>query len=164
MKLIAAVSQNGVIGDSGRIPWHLPEDLKQFKEATMGGVVVMGRKTFDSIGGEPLPGRQTVVITSDMSHSITSRPDLMRMDLALARALLGHSVKPVWICGGASIYKAFMDRVDEIRLTTVRRVVPGDTLMPDIPFSEFDAGEVVIENPEFAVTVYRRLKAKGGRK
>ena len=160
MKLIAAVSKNGVIGAKGKIPWYLPEDLKQFKAVTMGGVLVMGRKTFDSFGGKPLPGRQTVVITRDYNHSVTSSPDLLRLDLPLARALLGHSTKPVWICGGASIYQAFMDRVDEIRLTTVRRTVEGDTLMPDIPFSEFDSGEVVMDNPEFAVTVYRRLKVK----
>src|SRR5271155_5700800 len=94
---IAAMSENRVIGDRGKIPWRLPDDFRWFKHKTMGGTLIMGRKTFDSIG-KSLPGRETVVLSRS-----TAAPGVTTCDLASLDETLRRLPKPWWVCGGEEI-------------------------------------------------------------
>src|SRR5690606_10755999 len=117
-KAIAAMSENRVIGDGNLIPWHLPEDFKFFKATTMGHVLVMGRKTFESIG-RPLPGRETLVL----SRSGFQHPGVRTLrDLADVRIT---DERLVFICGGADIYRQALPLCDRLYLTHVKRTVKG---------------------------------------
>lgn len=146
---IAAMALNRVIGDHGRLPWHLPEDFRWFKQVTMGHVLVMGRNTFESIG-RPLPGRETWVL----SRTGLSHPGVRTIaSLAEARALAGR--RRVFICGGAQVYAAALPWCSELYLTLVKRVVKGDALFP--PFEDqFELVEEIREAPEFKILRYRR--------
>ena len=123
-KAIAAMSLNRVIGNGNQIPWHLPEDFKWFKGVTSGNVIVMGRKTFDSIG-KPLPNRETIVL----SRSAFSFPGVKTISsLDELPSLTGN--KQVFICGGAQIYEQTLPLCSELFLTLVKREVAGDALFP----------------------------------
>jgi dihydrofolate reductase len=124
--LIVARAQNGVIGRQGKLPWHLPADLRRFKALTMGSVMVMGRKTFESLPG-PLPGRRHIVLTRDLDWSADGAEVARTVDEAMAKA--GDS--PVAVIGGAEIFGLFLPLADRIELTEVLEDVPGDTFMPD---------------------------------
>ena len=127
LTVVAAVSANGVIGRDNGMPWHLPEDLKHFKALTMGRPLVMGRRTFDSIG-RPLPGRRTVVVTRD--RGVASRRGGGR---ALARdALELLAGQDVVLAGGGELYRQLWDRVDTLEITHIDRVIDGDTTLPPI--------------------------------
>jgi dihydrofolate reductase len=147
---IAAMALNRVIGNANQIPWHLPEDFKWFKQVTMGHVLVMGRRTFESIG-RPLPGRETIVLTRrGWSHpGVKTAPSLDRLPLA------ADDPRTVFIAGGAEIYQQALPCCGELLLTLVKREVPGDAFFP--PFEgEFELVERVRETPEFEVLRYRR--------
>jgi dihydrofolate reductase len=127
ISLIAAMANDRVIGKDNDMPWHMPADLQHFKKVTMGKPVVMGRRTFDSIG-RPLPGRENVVITrnADWQHdgvSVVSTP----------QAALDHLAKyeEVMIIGGGKIYNHFLSQADCLYLTFIECVVEGDTQFPD---------------------------------
>ena len=146
---IAAMSLNRVIGDRGRIPWHLPEDFKWFKEMTTGQVVVMGRTTFESIG-RPLPNRETIVLSrSGFQHAgVRTAPGLEALPLA------ADDPRTIFICGGAEVYRQALSRCSDLFLTLVLREVAGETLFP--PFEGlFELLGVVRETPEFKVLHYR---------
>jgi dihydrofolate reductase len=134
------MGRNRVIGVQGKLPWHIPEDLKLFKAITMGQPMIMGRKTFESIG-RPLPGRKTIVL----SRSTTPiHPDvLMASDpwdavreaasWMHARQDEGHAVRPeVMICGGGEVYKLFLSRAHRIYMTEVDATPEGDATMPEL--------------------------------
>jgi dihydrofolate reductase len=147
---IAAMSLNRVIGNGNKIPWHLPEDFKWFKQITMGQVLVMGRKTFESIG-KPLPGRETIVLTrGKWSHlGVKTAPSLDQLPLAPGDGRI------VFIAGGAEIYRQALPLCGELLLTQVKRAVEGDVFFP--PFEEqFELVETVRETPEFDILRYRR--------
>ena len=148
---IAAMSENRAIGYQGKIPWHLAEDFQWFKHKTMGGTLVMGRKTFASIG-KALPGRETVVLSrSKTVPGVTTCADIAALDETL-RPL----PKPYWICGGVEIYRQFLRSCDLLYLTLVKRVVSGDAFFP--PFEDkFELDQVIHENAEFRVERWRRL-------
>ena len=121
---IAAMSENHVIGNAGKIPWHLPEDFRWFKQKTMGSTLVMGRKTFESIG-KPLPGRKTIVL----SRAGTSYPGVETVkgfDELLQREIPGI----VYVAGGAEIYREALPHCQELFLTIVKRTCDGDTYFP----------------------------------
>jgi dihydrofolate reductase len=124
--LIVARAQNGVIGRDGKLPWHLPADLKRFKALTMGTVMVMGRKTFESLPSV-LPGRRHVVITRDRNW----RAEGAEVAHDIEEALQLADGQPVSVIGGAEIFALFMPRADQIELTEVLADIPGDTTMPD---------------------------------
>jgi dihydrofolate reductase len=154
-KAIAAMSLNRVIGVGNRIPWHLPEDFKWFKQMTTGHVIVMGRKTFESIG-KPLPNRTTVVLTHSMAsiHGVRTISDLSQLDPA-DPALAGREI---FICGGAQLYRQALPLCSDLFLTLVQRVVEGDILFP--PFEDqFELVEEVLDRPEFKVLHYRKRQA-----
>ena len=121
-----ARASNGVIGRDGKLPWHLPADLKRFKALTMGTVMVMGRKTFESLPGL-LPGRRHVVLTRD-EHWHAEGADVAH-DPGEALALAGD--QPVSVIGGADIFALFLPLADRIELTDVLESVPGDVFIAD---------------------------------
>jgi len=123
LAIIAAVARNRVIGINGKLPWALSEDLKRFKRLTTGHVVMMGRKTYESIG-KPLPNRRNVVLASRPIHGVESYATL---DEAL-RVL--RDEEKVFVIGGGALYAAVLDQVDELHLTLIQRDVEGDTFFP----------------------------------
>lgn len=143
-KAIAAMSENRVIGNQGAIPWHLPEDFKWFKQKTMGGVLIMGRKTFESIG-RPLPGRQTYIV-SRQPQSVEGARQLN--DLSALDALTTD--KTIWIAGGAEIYRQTLEACDELFLTRVHRICEGDTLFPEFEHL-FKKTEILHRNDAFTI-------------
>lgn len=124
--LVVARARNGVIGRDGKLPWHLPADLKRFKSLTMGSAMMMGRRTFDSLPGL-LPGRRHVVLTRDRAWSAAGAEIVHSVEEAL-RAV---GDEPISIIGGAEVFAEFLPFADRIELTEVLEDVPGDTIMPD---------------------------------
>ena len=150
-KAIAAMSLNRVIGAGNRIPWHLPEDFKWFKQMTTGQVIVMGRKTFESIG-RPLPNRTTIVLTRSAAPIPGVRMVSELGQIALSDPALAG--REVYICGGAQIYRQALPLCSDLYLTLVQRVVEGDILFP--PFEdEFELVEEVLTRPECKILHYR---------
>jgi dihydrofolate reductase len=129
--IVVARAINGVIGRDNQLPWHIPGDLKRFKALTMGSVMVMGRKTFDSLPGL-LPGRRHVVLTRDAGWQADGAE--VAHDVAGALALAGD--EPVSVIGGAAIFALFEPIADRIELTEVIAEVEGDVTMPDLRSSE----------------------------
>ena len=132
MSLIVAVSRNGVIGIENRLPWHLPEDLKYFKSVTMGKPLVMGRKTYESIG-RPLPGRTNTVITRDLAwkaEGVQVAHTLLQA-MTLARLACAHAqLDEVMVIGGEQIYAMTLPSADRLYLTEVQADVEGDAFFP----------------------------------
>jgi len=128
--IIAAVAENGVIGAGNQLPWRLPADLKRFKALTIGHTLVMGRKTFDSIG-RPLPGRTTIVVTRDRGWTREGVTVVHSLDDALSRAQ-GAASADVFIAGGGEIYAQAMTRADRLYLTHVKERFDGDAWFPTI--------------------------------
>ena len=126
--LVAAVARDGVIGADGGLPWHLPDDLRRFKALTMGHTMIMGRRTFESIG-RALPGRVSVVVTRDAGWTAPGVTVAHSVDEALALAGPGTEVMVV---GGGEIYRQTMDRADRLEITHVDADVEGDTRFPEI--------------------------------
>jgi dihydrofolate reductase len=149
MIAIAAMSPDRVIGADGKIPWHLSEDLKFFKRTTLGHVVVMGRKTFESLG-RPLPGRENWVLsrTASFDGARTFRNPVEIVPPADGRE--------VFVIGGAELYAALLPRCREVLLTHVDLRVDGDAWFPEFE-TEFDAGEVVQAGEGYEIRRYRRL-------
>jgi dihydrofolate reductase len=150
-KAIAAMSLNRVIGAGGKIPWHLPEDFRWFKQKTTGQVVIMGRRTFESLG-KPLPNRTTVVLTRS-AHSIPGAmviSDLSRLDPAQPE----FAGRELFICGGAQLYQAALPFCSDLYLTLVKRNVEGDTWFPSFE-GRFELAEELRDEPEFKILHYR---------
>lgn len=123
--LILARAKNGVIGVDGRLPWHLPADLKRFKALTMGKPMVMGRKTFDSFPA-PLPGRRHIVLTRQHDWQAEGAEVVHDVESALSLAGAGE----VAVIGGAEIFALFLDRANRIELTEVDCAIEGDAAVP----------------------------------
>lgn len=149
LKAIAAMSLNRVIGRGNQIPWRLPEDFKWFKRMTTGQVVVMGRKTFESIG-KPLPNRATLVLTRSAQPipGVETIQDLSQIDL-------DRETREVFICGGAQLYAQALPLCSDLYLTLVKRVVEGDVLFP--PFEDrFELAAELVDNPDFKILHYQK--------
>ncbi len=147
------MSLNRVIGNGLKIPWHLPEDFKWFKETTMGEVLVMGRRTFESIG-RALPGRETLVLTrGDFSH-----PDVevIRSLEDIAPRLNGRTC---FIAGGAQVYEQALPRCSDLLLTIVQREVEGDVFFPEFE-NQFEEVAVLRAEAEFCIVHYRNREMK----
>jgi len=140
---IAAMAENRVIGAANTLPWHLPEDLKWFRECTRGRTLLMGRKTFASIG-RPLPRRRTLVLTR-RAEPIDGVELVHSVEEALARAAESGDGQ-LWVCGGAEVYALTLPLWDELRLTRVKRTVEGDAVFP--AFEDRFALESVIRETE----------------
>jgi len=138
--LVVAVAQNGVIGRDGDLPWRLPSDLKRFKQLTLGKPVVMGRKTWDSIG-RPLPGRPNIVVTRDASFAAPGATVVSSLDEGLAvaqREAEALGVDEICVIGGGQIYAQVFDRADILHVTRVEADVAGDTRFPAIDPAVFE--------------------------
>lgn len=150
MIAIAAMSRNRAIGLGGRIPWHLSEDLKFFKRTTLGHVVLMGRKTYESIG-KPLPGRDNWILsrTADIAGV-----EILR---SLEEIPAPPAGKNIYLVGGAELYAALLPRCTEILLTRVTLETPGDAFFPAFE-QDFDEGEILITGEQFEIRRYLRKK------
>jgi dihydrofolate reductase len=135
MIAIAAMSRNRVIGADGKIPWYISEDLKFFKRTTLGHIIVMGRKTYDSLG-KPLPGRENWVLSRGAQIDGVT---MLRSFDAIQEPSDGRKL---YIIGGAELYTALLPTCSELLLTHVDNEVEGDTFFPDFE-NNFDAGEVL---------------------
>jgi dihydrofolate reductase len=156
LKAIAAMSLNRVIGAGNNIPWRLPEDFKWFKKLTTGHIVVMGRKTFESIG-KPLPNRITIVLTRSERPipGVQTISDLSQLN-ALGPTLADRQI---FICGGGQVYLQALPLCSDLYLTVVKRVFEGDTTFP--PFEDrFELTSQVFDGPDFKILHYRNLSLK----
>lgn len=130
ISLIVAMARNRVIGRNNTLPWHLPADLKHFKALTMGHHIVMGRKTYESIG-KPLPGRTSVVVTRNTGYSAPGVIVANSLDAAIAAC--GND-EEIFVIGGAELYRQAINHADRIYLTEIEADIAGDA-----HFTEFDS-------------------------
>lgn len=126
LALILAVSKNGAIGANNALPWRLPEDLKRFRALTTGHAIIMGRRTWDSIG-RPLPHRQSIVVTRDRAFTADGVTVAHSLDDALARVAMPP---PAFCIGGAELFRLALPRASWLYLTEIDRDFPGDTFLP----------------------------------
>ena len=190
-KAIAAMSLNRVIGADGRIPWHLPEDFRWFRQMTLGNVIVLGRKTFESLG-HALPSRTNLVLTRHPQSLIRHHPEIfgqyhewrggkhLKRPYQFHFSKLGEKVETeififnslerlnadefpndIFICGGAQIYEEALPRCSDLYLTLVNRDVPGDTFFPKFE-DKFKLVEEVKDMLEFKILHYRHRSLKNG--
>jgi dihydrofolate reductase len=148
LSLIVAVSRNNVIGINNQLPWHLPEDLRYFKSVTMGKPIVMGRKTYDSIG-RALPGRTNIVITRDEAWSAPGVEVAQTLERALKlaeQACEAAGASEVMVIGGEQIYRMTIDFADRLYLTQVEAEVEGDAFFPEISSEAWHQVEVSLPN------------------
>ncbi len=149
--LVAAVDRVGVIGADGAMPWHLPEDLRHFKATTMGHPMVMGRKTFDSIG-RPLPGRRTIVVTRNRHWQHADVETAHSFDEALA---LAGPADEVFVVGGGEIYAQALPFAHRMILTEIDTEVAGDTRFPAWSRDQWHESDRVAHEG-FAFVTYER--------
>lgn len=135
LEMIAARGANGVIGNAGGMPWHLPEDLKHFKTVTMGATVLMGRKTFESIG-RALPGRRNIVITRRTGYLAPGCEVVGSLEAALRET---RNDARVFVIGGGEVYRAALPCADRLWLTEIDASPEGDTTFPALNPSDWDA-------------------------
>ena len=128
ISLIVAMASNRVIGHNNKMPWHLSADLKKFKQITMGSPIIMGRKTFESIG-RPLPGRKNIIISRNPEYKAENCQVFHTLDSAIASC---QKHKEVFIIGGSTLYQAILDKAQQIYLTQINQEFHGDTRFPEI--------------------------------
>ena len=158
IKHIVATDINGCIGKAGQMPWHVPADLKRFRELTKGGVVIMGRKTFGSLDYKPLPDRLNLVVSRQRIHSypvmvFNNTEDALSYGSSKAKEL---GLNTIWIIGGGEIYYQTMPYVDVIEHTVINtEVMDGDTFYPDVR-EKFDAIDAIETTEATYYTLHRR--------
>ncbi|UGX86743.1 dihydrofolate reductase [Phyllobacterium meliloti] len=151
ISFVVAVAQNGVIGRDNGLPWRLSSDMKRFKAVTMGKPIVMGRKTWDTLG-KPLPGRTNIVITRDPAFAVEGVIAVRSVDEALMIAgshAAADKVDEICVIGGGEIYRQLLDRADRLHITWVLANIEGDAFFPpidpkiwnEVSQEEFPAGE-----------------------
>jgi dihydrofolate reductase len=143
ISIIVAVAENGVIGRGGELPWRLSADLQRFKRLTMGHTIIMGRRTWDSIG-RALPGRRTIIITRQVGYPITDANVAVADSLESAfEAAVRNGETEAFIVGGAEIYQLALPHSDRLYITRVHATVDGDTRFPDVTWSDWQLLETV---------------------
>lgn len=149
---VVAMANNRVIGKDNKLPWHFSSDLKFFRQLTMGQTVLMGRKTFESIG-KPLPGRENFVVSRTPRQSDGS----LKCFTSIKNALASVKTKDCFIIGGASIFKETIPMIDGIYMTKISAQYDGDTFYPEIPkeFKE-ESKTLLQENPKLEVLLLKR--------
>lgn len=161
---IVAIAENGVIGNGLEIPWHISEDFKHFKRTTTGGIIVMGRRTWESLGSKPLPNRENVVITSSPEKILQQAQEKGVAENVRAFASLDSAInaykddqRNLWIIGGAKLYESALDKCDEMLVSHVKMSPKGDIFFP--PFQDkFEKSETILTHSEFNVVKYIRRK------
>lgn len=149
---VVAMASNRVIGRDGRLPWHIPGELKWFKELTTGHPVMMGRKTYDSIG-KPLPGRRNIVFSRNLREGDIPGVEIINSieDLDSLEGLVGE----IFVIGGTRVFELLLDLTEKIYLTYIHDAYEGDTFFPQFEES-FPEMEVVRREPDYEVRVYQR--------
>ncbi len=165
LAILVAVSENGIIGREGKLPWHLSADLRRFRRITMEHAILMGRKTWESIG-RPLPGRTSIVISRQSDYA-TGHPEVQvvgDLDRALAIARQADCDQDqAFVIGGAAIYKLALPRAERLYFTRVHAEVEGDVRFPEVDWSEWEVKEeshhTADEFDQFdhTFTVYQRV-------
>lgn len=135
LSIAVATGENKEIGKNNQLLWHMPADLKFFKQTTSGHTVIMGRKTFDSVG-KPLPNRRNIVITRDTDLRIAGAEVVNSLDEALS--ITQNEEKPVFIIGGAEIYRQALPKTDLLYLTTIHHQFDADTFFPEFDRNEWE--------------------------
>ncbi|NCT37842.1 dihydrofolate reductase [Bacillus sp. EB93] len=135
ISLIVAMDQNRVIGKNNKLPWHLPADLQYFKQVTMGHPIVMGRKTFESIG-RVLPGRENVIVTRNQEFK--AEGCVVLHDIAQIKMFADNHEEEVFVIGGAEIFKEILPFTDRLYITEIHETFEGDTFFPEIDENEWD--------------------------
>jgi len=133
LTIVAALADNGVIGRANALPWHLPDDLRRFKALTMGKPMLMGHRTFDSIG-RPLPGRRSVVLTSRPQSLPAGVEGVASLEEALKRCA---DVPELCVIGGAEVFRSTLPRADRMELTQVHATPPGDVWFPEFAMQDW---------------------------
>ena len=158
LSLIAALARNHTVGIANRLPWHLSDDLKYFKATTSGHPIIMGRKTYDSIG-RPLPGRHNIVVTRDRNWKADGVTVVHSIAEAVAAA---GKVNEVFLIGGASLYAEALPLADRLYLTEIDADFDGDAFFPDWPRAQFrELRRDTRQGEDFAYSfvVYEKLSA-----
>jgi dihydrofolate reductase len=150
--LIAALADNGTIGDRGAIPWKISEDLKRFKRVTLGHPIIMGRKTYESLG-RPLPGRTNIVLTRNPEFQAPGVLTFTDLNSALEHCRQ-TGASAAFVIGGAEIYRQALPLADSLMLTHVHRSVDGDTKFPDYDHSRWQESARE-DTPEYSFVDYR---------
>lgn len=160
ISLIVAASENGVIGRNGGLPWHLAADLARFKSLTMGKPIVMGRRTFESIG-KPLPGRRNIVVTRRANYDAPGCVIVGSIDAALAAA---GDAEEIMVIGGGDLYRQLLPRADRIYFTRVHVECEGDAFFPDLDQGAWRIAEQVAQAADaanahaFTATTLERIR------
>lgn len=159
ISLIAAMAKNRVIGRQGEIPWKIPGEQKLFKKITLGHAVIMGRKTYESIG-RPLPGRTNIVVTRQKQYQ--AQGCTVVHDLSSALNHCPEDEDEAFICGGGQLYHEALPMADHIYLTVIPREIAGDTYFPDISATEFrvrQSESIQVEGAEtYNFLIYERIQ------
>jgi dihydrofolate reductase len=158
--LVAAVARNGVIGAGGKLPWHLPEDLRHFKKLTLGHPVIMGRRTWDSLG-KPLPGRENIVVTRSANRDMPGASVAKSVEGAVALCAGGAIA---FVIGGAEIYAAALPLASGLVLTEIERDYEGDVRFPEWNRAEWQETQKEKHTSDggvpFSFVLYERLDSK----
>ncbi len=169
LAVIVAAAENGVIGRNNALPWHLPEDLRYFKRVTMGKPIVMGRKTFESIG-RALPGRTNIVISRQRDFSADGVRAVASLEEALALAediAVIDGVDELMVIGGAEVYRAALPRAQRLYLTQVHAEMEGDARLPEVEWAQWrevsrESWPASESNPyPYSFVVFERVCAGG---
>ena len=157
LSLIAAMASNRIIGNKGDIPWKIPGEQKMFKEITLGHTVIMGRKTYETLG-QPLPGRTNIVVTRQTAYQAPGC--LIAHDLADAIQACAQDENEAFICGGGQLYHEAFAMADRIYLTVIPKEIPGDTYFPEISEVEFEMikSEMIDGVEPYSFYIYERIK------
>jgi len=134
ISLISAMDKNRTIGINNRLPWKLPADMKWFREQTMGKPIVMGRKTFESFGAKPLPGRTNIIITHNTHYTANDCIVVHSIEDAISAS---NQATEIMIIGGASFYKQLLARANRMYLTTIQHEFDGDSWFPDYDLTQW---------------------------
>jgi len=145
ISMIAAMTDERVIGIENRLPWRLPNDMKWFRQHTLGKPIIMGRKTFESFGSKPLPERSNIIISRDGTYQAKDSIVVHSIDEALQAA---GEVDEVMIIGGASFYEQMLPRADRLYLTFVHSNISGDAWFPEVNYSEWSEVERIDCEPD----------------
>ena len=150
ISIIAALAKNRVIGKNNKLPWNLPADLKHFKKLTLGKPIIMGQKTFESIG-RPLPGRANIILSLD--ENFKPQGCIVAQSIEEALKILEHE-KEIMIAGGASVYKQFLPLANKMYLTLIDANFEGDAYFPEFNWEDWEVIER-IENQSDKETPYK---------
>lgn len=160
ISIIAAVADNNAIGKANNLPWHLPADLKHFKELTTGHAIVMGKRTFKSLPNGPLPNRKNIVLTSIMSEGVNE--GYFEADSLEDALFLCEHEEKVFIIGGATVYRQCIDKVDSMYITWIHKEFTADTFFPEIDFEVWEEVSSEKHEPDeqnlysYTFSVYKR--------